>query len=140
MADTKQGGGAGAPPPAVPEDVLIGGQPFTLQLLKFGQLKKVRRHLEVLFKYVPPTLPTEEEMDAMVVVIHASAQAFKPELTLEALMAIIDNMDYDTAIEDLAKAYMIVSERSGLLKTGGASPGEAPAAPAAASTSPGSTD
>lgn len=125
------------------EDVVIGGRHFKVQLLRLGQLKRVRDALATLFDYKPPKLPTAEQISAMAEVVHASAQLNEPTLTLEAFNAHLDELDYDTALIELGQAYILVADRSYLIKPkqpGDPEPGEAVAAPAAASTSPASTD
>lgn len=117
--------------------VQVGSLSIPVSQLRVGQLKRARAELELLLamRRDGATMPSAEQIDAMVTIVHVSASAVDPSLTREVIQAAVDDAPYDTGLKELAAAIGVVMERSGV----STAPGEAQSPATDASISSGST-
>lgn len=98
------------------QSVSIGGKAFVLPLLTLGGLKKVAAQLTTVKQLRKGEIPSADQIDAMIVIVHASAAVTEPELSLDAFRAHVEALPWDTGVEDLSHAFAAVAVRSGLAK------------------------
>lgn len=94
--------------------VTINGRAFTLPVLTLGGLKRVRAQLLTAKDIKPGEIPTAEEIDAMIAIVHAAAKLAEPELTIEEFVDHVEGIQWDDT--SLVDAFMQVMTGSGLTK------------------------
>lgn len=108
--------------------IQLGALTLTIAQLTLGQLKRVRAEMQVLLtmRKQAEEMPTVEQLDAMVAVLHASASASDAALTREAITEAVDAQPFDVGMKQLADAIGTVMLGSGLTaRTGSTVTGEA---------------
>jgi hypothetical protein len=104
--------------------VTIGDKTFPIAPLRLGRLRKVWPQITALSTMGSAALPSSEQMDAMIVVVHAGIAAADEAVTLEVFTAHVDELEF-AGILELAKAFKSIGEISGLKQAPGPSSGEA---------------
>jgi hypothetical protein len=111
------------------KQVTIGGRVFTFSPITLGLMRRYR--LLDDFKVasaIKAAVPTAEEIEAMLRILHASATVAEPELTFDQFCAEgFDALPFLDGVMAIAEAIPPVLNMTGLVKKpGDAAPGEAP--------------
>lgn len=96
----------------------IHGREFHLAVLTLGAMKKIGPALKVAKSLsVSDEILSEEQIDALVTIVHASAKLAEPTLTREEFAEIVEGGRWDDASAELLKAFTLVMLGSGFTKT-----------------------
>lgn len=90
--------------------IRIGGEDYVIPPLNFKQLKALKSKLD--FKTEPGALISDEQMDAMIEVIHAAMSRNYPQYTKEQVEEMID-------LGNMNAVFSAVMNSSGLVKKPG---------------------
>lgn len=90
-----------------PKTFTIGERSVTLGCLTLREARPILKDLDALSRFIPGTVPTAEQVDAMLRIVHASAKMVQPEITLADVEATFLDAPLSTmdALEELCKAF-----------------------------------
>lgn len=114
--------------PGQGEQVTIGGRVFTFSPITLGLMRRYRLLDDFkLASKITAGVPTAEEIEAMLRILHASATVAEPDLTFEQFCTLgFDTLPFLDGITAIAKAIPPVLNMTGFVaKAGDAAPGEA---------------
>lgn len=110
--------------------LVVGPITLTIGRLKLGEFKRVREHLSVVEKIQwAKGTPTNEEIEALVVMLWTSASKFDPALSLEEVRAAFDDLDFLDSVDLLSQGFVMLLKSAGVPDPEERPPGEAPSQP-----------
>ena len=78
--------------------VSLGGQEYTIPPLSLRGLRKVQPQLKIIFNLSDGELPTEEQIEAISIIVHEALKRNYPDITLEVVEELIDLDNLSTVL------------------------------------------